>query len=215
MNFQKRTVKTYEFQKILPRLPVPSLGDTCARYLKSVQPFLNSESYEKTETIVKKFLISDSSQLLQNLLVNRASKTSTSWLETWWNDTAYLEVRDPILINVNYGYGLKDSLDDEKMKQTRRAALLVDGILEFKRSLEMEILEPDASKSIPLCMTQYKYLFGACRIPHIKKDIVDKVDSSKIHHIIVARHGQFYLLNVYDKSGISLPVDSIEKYVQN
>jgi carnitine O-acetyltransferase len=205
---------TFGYQESLPRLPVPYLKDTCSRYLKSVQPFLHSLEYEKTYHIIQEFLQSKTSEQLQNLLLERAAKASTSWLEEWWNHLAYLDVRDPILIHVNYGYGLKDDPAMEHMKQSKRAALLIDGLLKFKELIEQQNLEVDQTKSTPLCMVQYTYLFGTCRIPHKTRDQVETAISSQIHHIMVARHGQFYTLDVMDEHGMSFPVNLIERQVQ-
>ena len=36
-----------------PRLPVPELAETCARYLKQVRPLLNDEEYKKTTASVR------------------------------------------------------------------------------------------------------------------------------------------------------------------
>jgi carnitine O-acetyltransferase len=211
VEFPKRSLKTYECQQLLPRLPVPSFSDTCTRYLKSVQPFLNSKQYERTEKIVQDFLVSESGQHLQHLLLNKAAKASTSWLEQWWNDLAYLTVRDPILINVNYGYGFRDDVrTTNNIGQSKRAALLIEGLLKFKQLLETETLEPDKVRSTPLCMVQYRYLFGTCRIPQETKDRVETVDISNVRYIIVVRNGQFYVLDVIDRDGTLLPVHSIE-----
>ena len=203
-------MRTYAYQSLLPKLPVPSLSDTCARYLRSVRPFLDSKQYERTERIVQDFLVSESGQHLQHLLLNKAAKASTSWLEQWWNDLAYLTVRDPVLINVNYGYGFKDDSRNTNIDQPRRAALLIEGLLRFKQLLETESLEPDRDKSTPLCMVQYRYLFGTCRIPQEMKDRMETVDSSNVRYIIVARNGQFYVLDVIDKHGALLSVQIIE-----
>jgi carnitine O-acetyltransferase len=211
LKLSAKGIKTFAYQENLPKLPVPSLDDTCNRYLKSVQPFSNSIEYEKTRHIVKEFLQSKTGEQLQNWLLERAAKTSTSWLEEWWNHLAYLDVRDPILINVNYGYGLKDDPTIEHMKQSKRAALLIDGLLKFRELIESETLELDRAKSTPLCMVQYKYLFGTCRVPEKTRDRMETATSSKALHIIVARHGQFYVLDVINEHGLSLPVNLIER----
>lgn len=46
----------YRLQSSLPRLPVPTLDETFARYLLSVQPLATSEEYERTVRAVREFL---------------------------------------------------------------------------------------------------------------------------------------------------------------
>lgn len=46
----------YRLQDTLPRLPVPTLEETLARYLASVQPLAGPEEYQRTVATVREFL---------------------------------------------------------------------------------------------------------------------------------------------------------------
>lgn len=48
--------KTFENQKTLPRLPIPSLEQTTARYLKSLLPLLSKEEHLNSQKLVEDFI---------------------------------------------------------------------------------------------------------------------------------------------------------------
>lgn len=52
----QRKYRTYELQKRLPRLPVPELDRTIAKYLKSVEPLLTAEDLEKSRKVAEDFI---------------------------------------------------------------------------------------------------------------------------------------------------------------
>jgi len=74
---------TFSFEDSLPKLPVPSLEETLAKYLKSVQPFVTEEELTKTKIICENFKNSPRVQELQTLLVKRAEEKQ-SWLAEWY-----------------------------------------------------------------------------------------------------------------------------------
>jgi carnitine O-acetyltransferase len=72
---------TFSLQYTLPRLPVPSLEDSCALYLKSLIPLQTKEEHEKTKAIVKDFLQGNLSKSLQQRLIDIDHSSPTNWLE--------------------------------------------------------------------------------------------------------------------------------------
>uniref|UniRef100_A0A3Q2I3R7 Peroxisomal carnitine O-octanoyltransferase n=1 Tax=Equus caballus TaxID=9796 RepID=A0A3Q2I3R7_HORSE len=92
--------RTFQYQDSLPSLPVPSLEESLKRYLESVKPFANEEEYKKTEEIVRKFKNGIGGELHQKLL--ERAKGKRNWLEEWWLNVAYLDVRMPSQLNVNF-----------------------------------------------------------------------------------------------------------------
>ena len=58
------------FEDSLPRLPVPTLEETCQRYLKSIHPLLTKDEYAASEKAVAKFQQQAAS--LQDRLVAKA-----------------------------------------------------------------------------------------------------------------------------------------------
>jgi carnitine O-acetyltransferase len=89
------------FEASLPRLPVPPLESTCAKYLESVKPHLNDAQFAKTTATVKDFLGSPLAADLQERLSLRAGDPAVrNWLADWWNDAAYMGYRDPVVVCV-------------------------------------------------------------------------------------------------------------------
>lgn len=123
------------FEASLPRLPVPPLASTTAKYLETVQPHLTPEEYSATQSAVKKFLESDQAKVLQERLQARASDPAmTSWLADWWNEAAYMGYRDPVVVYVSYFYVHQD--DASLPSQAKRAATLIKALLPFRELVE-------------------------------------------------------------------------------
>ena len=91
------------FQRSLPHLPVPTLAETSAKYIASVEPFATSpEDFAASKKAVEEFVASEQGLELQRRLEHRASgEGRASWLSEWWNDVAYMGYRDPIVPFVN------------------------------------------------------------------------------------------------------------------
>ena len=123
------------YQASLPKLPVPPLESTCAKYLESVQPILTPEEYSRTTQAVSSFLSSPLAAELQQRLKDRAATPeTTSWLIDWWNDAAYLGFRDPVVVNVSYFFVHRD--DRYRRDPARRAASLIKAMLPFRDLVE-------------------------------------------------------------------------------
>jgi carnitine O-acetyltransferase len=116
-------------QKSLPKLIVPSLDETCQRYLNSVKPLASIAEYSQTMSNVQAFKDTIGPQL-QTRLQSRAAEKSESWLLQWWNDYAYMGYRDPVVLNVSYFYAFKDDLF--RKDPAARAASIVIGALAFR-----------------------------------------------------------------------------------
>lgn len=146
----------YASQTTIPHLPVPTLDSTFSKYLETLSPLQTSEEHAKSEKLVKTFLSDPLAEKLQTRLQERA-KSKDSWLSEWWNDAAYMGYRGRIIPNVNYFYTHKEGLG-KGASQEDRAAELVRGVVEFKKLVDSEVLEPEKGKGGPLCMSSYKYM---------------------------------------------------------
>ena len=123
------------FEASLPRLPVPPLASTTAKYLESVQPHLTPEQYAKTQVAVKEFVESPLGKELQARLEARAKEPEMrSWLADWWNEVAYMGYRDPVVVYVSYFYVHMD--DKHRPSQAKRAAQLLKALLPFRYLVE-------------------------------------------------------------------------------
>ena len=67
---------TFERDTTLPSLPVPPLQESIAKYLKSIQPFVDQDEYQRSENICADFLNQEISSKLQDELLQRAKVLS-------------------------------------------------------------------------------------------------------------------------------------------
>eukprot|EP00538_Stauroneis_constricta_P004334 CAMPEP_0119555840 /NCGR_PEP_ID=MMETSP1352-20130426/7937_1 /TAXON_ID=265584 /ORGANISM="Stauroneis constricta, Strain CCMP1120" /LENGTH=791 /DNA_ID=CAMNT_0007602683 /DNA_START=108 /DNA_END=2483 /DNA_ORIENTATION=- len=94
----------------LPRLPVPSIQDTIQRFLPTALPLARSQQ-ERTSLRQACDDFPQQAQALQQRLVDRRQSLGmrdSSWLQEWWNQMGYLQVRDPVVVNVSYFFHFVD-----------------------------------------------------------------------------------------------------------
>lgn len=121
------------YQASLPHLPVPPLASTLAKYLETIRPHLSPAEYARSESAVRAFGASAQAAELQRRLEARASGT-VNWLADWWNETAYMAYRDPVVVNVSYFY--VHVADPTIRDAPRRAATLLKAMLPFRTLVE-------------------------------------------------------------------------------
>ena len=180
------------FEDSLPRLPIPSLEETSKLYLKTVHPLLNPSEYENTKKAVEEFVKPGSKghELQKRLQKRREDPKHKNWLREWWNDTAYLTYRGPVVPYVSYFYSHRD--DRHRRNPIKRAAALAAAVLEFKKQVDSGSLEPEYMKRLPISMDAYQWMFNACRIPSEGRDYPVKYDHSTHKHIVVIHKNQFF-----------------------
>lgn len=123
------------YQASLPRLPVPPLSSTLARYVETVRPHLTASEFAKTEAAVRSFGSSEQGAELQRRLEARAAEPEMkNWLADWWNDAAYMGYRDSVVVNVSYYYVHVD--DKSRRDPAKRAASLIKAMLPFRELVE-------------------------------------------------------------------------------
>jgi len=201
-------VSTFQFQDQLPKLPVPPLEATAKKYLRSIEPFVLPDKYRETERIVHEFVKPGGvGQTLQARLQDRASKHK-NWMYEWWNESAYMGYRDPVVPYVSYFYSYKDQLA-KYPHPAGRAAAIVTHALEFKSQLDNETLPPDYMRKKPIDMELFNFMFNTCRVPAPVKDQCASYPSAGNEHIVVLRRNRFYKLP-YIVNGRQLSTGEIE-----
>ncbi|KAF3895427.1 Carnitine O-acetyltransferase mitochondrial [Trichophyton interdigitale] len=180
------------FEDSLPKLPVPTLEETGRRYLKSVHPLLSAEEYKTTEKAVSDFIKpGGEGEVLQKRLIARSEDPKTdNWLYEWWNQSAYLAYRDPVVPYVSYFYSYRD--DRQRRDPAKRAAAITSSVLEFKRQVDDGSLEPEYLRKEPMAMSSYQYMFNCCRIPADGEDYAQQYPAKGNEHIIVMRKNQMF-----------------------
>ncbi|KAH0534030.1 hypothetical protein FGG08_007365 [Glutinoglossum americanum] len=198
------------FQDSLPKLPVPTLEETTTRYLKSVHPLLNKSEFEGAQKAVAEFVRpgGPGETLQKRLIARREDPKIKNWVIEWWNDTAYLTYRDPVVPYVSYFYSHRD--DRRRRNPAKRAAALTTAALEFKRQVDENTLEPEYMKKLPLCMDSYQWMFNCCRIPARPADYPVKYNPAENKHIVVIRKNQFFKV-AYEANGKQLNTTELEQ----
>ncbi|KAF5927849.1 hypothetical protein HPG69_000755 [Diceros bicornis minor] len=165
--------RTFQYQDSLPSLPVPSLEESLKKYLESVKPFANEKEYKKTEEIVKKFQNGIGRELHQKLL--ERAKGKKNWLEEWWLNVAYLDVRAPSQLNVNFAGPaphFEHYWPPQEGTQLERGSISLWHNLSYWQLLRKEKLPVHKVGNIPLDMNQFRMLFSTCKVPGITRDSV-------------------------------------------
>ena len=92
-------VTTFAGEDALPRVPLPSLEDSCARFLEWCTPLLGEDELAATEAAVRDFLAEDSParDLQATLEAYDSAAGVRSWLDTFW-PYRYLGRRDRIAL---------------------------------------------------------------------------------------------------------------------
>ena len=97
-------------------------------------------------------------------------------------------------MNLNPFFVLEDDPTPARNNQVVRAASLILSSLKFIHALRTETLEPDVFRGTPLCMSQFKRMFGTARLPSESGCMMNTDHESR--HIVVLCRGQFYWFDV-------------------
>ncbi|OSD07372.1 acyltransferase ChoActase/COT/CPT [Trametes coccinea BRFM310] len=201
------------YEASLPRLPVPSLSSTAHKYLETVEPHLTREQFARTQRAVQAFVESAQGQELQKRLQARAADPNVkNWLADWWNETAYMAYRDPVVVFVSYFYVHMD--DRTRPSQAKRAAQLLKAMLPFRYLVESGQLEPEKVRGAPLAMSSYEWLFHSCRYPTKPADTAKKFDPKTHNHVVFVRKNKFFKVPLADASGRELTAAELEEQIK-
>lgn len=215
----------YQHQMSLPRLPVPTLEETMKRFLPTALPLARSPQ-EKASLEKACASFPREAAVLQQRLEDRRDNEmkDSSWLQHWWNTLGYLQIRDPIVINVSYFFHFSDdsTLPDSSSSSAKslgvlRGSAILTAVAEFRQQVCSGTLPAEVigKKKTTLCSTAYKYMFNGCRIPRLEEDTYRIYDPSLHSHCIVARKGHFFAVEFCDKeTGEPLPLDILEASLQ-
>ncbi|PKC07825.1 acyltransferase ChoActase/COT/CPT [Rhizophagus irregularis] len=217
--------KTFSNQHIIPRLPIPTLQETTERYKKSLLPILKPEEYTRAANAVDEFVKADGlGEVLQKRLHELDKIEKYRWLENIWLNKAYLEWREPSIINVNWWCEFKDHPNGVLKQvpkgqitdfQINRTAGLISNILSFNDEINNELLPPESTRQGPLCMNQYKKQFGTTRIADSPVDRVISPWPATAKHIIVLFRDQIFKVQVLGEGGARVTIKDIERQLKS
>lgn len=196
--------RTFGNEERLPRVPLPTLDETCERFLEWCGPLLTADERARTESALASFARPGGPGRRLHAALERyeAGEGVDSWLDTFW-PYRYLGRRDRIALNANFFFLFKESPDG----QVERAAGLVAGALDYKLRLDREEIPPVVQRGRPLSMAQNRYLFSTTRIPGAEQDTVrapytaEWPGPSDARHIVVLFRGNMIRMDVLGPDG--------------
>lgn len=206
------STRTFGNEERLPRVPLPALEESAARFLAWCAPLLTADELASTERAVESSLQPGSSaqRLHRALQEYDASPGVHSWLDEFW-PSRYLGRRDRIALNANFFFLFKDS----PQGQVQRAAGLIAAAVHYKSQLDEERIPPVVQRGRVLSMEQHKYLFSAVRIPGPVQDTVrapysdDWPGPSRERHVVVFFRGHMFRMNVIGQGGLPFSPDEL------
>ncbi|XP_031692696.1 peroxisomal carnitine O-octanoyltransferase-like isoform X3 [Oncorhynchus kisutch] len=211
------TERTFQYQHSLPPLPVPSLEGSLAKYLDAVRPFATEEEYQVTAAVVKRFGEGIGKDLHQKLL--QRARTRRNWLEEWWLNAAYLEMRYPSQLNVNFGGPapyLEHCWPPTEGVQLQRTSISMWHTLQYWDLLRTERLDPHKAGNVVLDMDQFRMLFCTCKIPGVTKDTIINYFKTESEgpcpsHVVVMCKGRFFSFDAVCDGHILTPPELLRQ----
>ncbi|WP_040835816.1 choline/carnitine O-acyltransferase [Nocardia brevicatena] len=203
--------RTFAAEDQLPRVPLPTLEDSCARFLEWCTPLLTAEELAATETAVTDLLRPDGPGRTLHAALREYDATPgvDSWLDLFW-PSRYLGRRDRIALNANFFFLFRDDTvlaASTEADQAERAAGIVAAAVGYKLALDREEIPPVTQRGQRLSMWQNKYLFSETRIPGTEQDTVrapysaEHPGPSTARHILVFHRGNTFRMDVLGPDG--------------
>jgi carnitine O-acetyltransferase len=209
--------QTFGRRNELPTLPIPSLQETCEKYLKWLRPIRSEGELERSKKAVADFLRPGGSGERLQTRLQQWAKDRPSWLEPFWEDM-YLSTRSPVTIHVNPYFIFEDDEQTPKPTPLTRAARLIRAAVSFKEAVDGGSYPAEEDvKGTPLCMQQFERFFSTTRIPGPGRDHLrqpyssERPGPSSERHILVSRRGHFFVLEVIDELDLPRSARAIEK----
>ncbi|UOO86904.1 choline/carnitine O-acyltransferase [Neisseria arctica] len=187
-----------------PKLPIPELKDTLARYQEWVKPLLDEQTFEQTQQQIADF-VEREGRLLQTDLQQFASTLSHgNWLIEAWLE-AYLSERRALPLASNVGFELN-----------RKGASLAQWVYALSAVCadwrHGRITVPKSFSGEPVCMVQWKVLQGSMRTACAECDEYHFAEDSRT--IGILKNGFYFRLPVLDEEGEAYHPDYFKAALQ-
>ncbi|OQR77398.1 carnitine O-palmitoyltransferase 1, partial [Tropilaelaps mercedesae] len=199
--FEGSSPLLYSYQSCLPKLPLPSLENTMDRYLKSVRPLNDEESFKRLEQLAMDFKNGPGRRFQRYLWFK--SRWAQNYVTDWWEEFIYLRGRSSIMVNSNF-YASDIIYMQPTTNQCARAANLIHAAFLFRRLIDYQALKPILIQDVvPLCSAQYTRTFNTHRKPGVETDYILHYHDST--HVAVYHKGRYYKVTTHYKGNLLKP----------
>ncbi|XP_054903584.1 peroxisomal carnitine O-octanoyltransferase isoform X3 [Poeciliopsis prolifica] len=186
---------------------------------RKVHPFASEAEFKATVEIVRKFREGVGKELHQKLLQRATERRN--WLEEWWLDTAYLEVRIPSQLNVNFGGPgpyLEHFWPPAEGSSLQRTSIITWHTLQYWDLLRTERLAPQKAGKTLLDMDQFRMLYCTCKIPGVKKDTIRNYFKTVSEgpcpsHLVVMCRGRIFTFDALFDGQILSPPELLRQLI--
>jgi len=191
--------KTFEFQEQLQTLPLSNLDDAAKNFLNWVEPLLTKKQFDTTKNNLQNFINKDG-LILEKRLAQWSKENNGNWLAPLWKNM-YLDIREPVVIDVNYFVKLRTKHLKIQYKSNDIAGVLIHKLMEIYEKISDESFEPDKIKDTPFCMAGYKEMFKATKIPKLNRDEYIVKPKTTQTHIVVLYKNHMFKVDLTTKDG--------------
>ena len=201
-------------QGSLPRLPLPTLEQTCGKLLGWSRVFLSDSECRQTMEAVENFRSAEGAgPTLQHYLQDLADDPAEeNWLEPLWTGS-YLRNPSSLPLGSNVAYLLEKPSGTKQMSLPEYMASLITAVFDFNALIVNETLDIDHQGSVPLCMSQYQTLLSTTRIPGESEDTYAmKPDTT---HVVIIHRGHYYRLDALDENRHQLSPGGLLQAIQS
>ena len=199
-------------QRAVPRLPIPTLEESCAKYLRHLAPLQSAVEHGATRRAVEATLGSTIARDVQAALVHADTELprESSYLESLWYKAAYLGGRDSIAVHSNPGLLFKPTHADPLWSAATMLAACADWECRLRRGSLPPALTPSGQ---PLCMALLPQVFGCARMPEAGCDRIHATADAR--HAVVYRGGGWYSLRIISEGGDGLAAAAVYAALQS
>ena len=185
----------YDYDHMLPTLPIPELADTCENLKEISKPLLDKKEWADMCSAAESFKQKEGQTLQQDLLEWGAEQEgNSSWLRPIWDDN-YLSFRDRLPINMNYTFQLiKDRWGNSALPK------LLHGLCHILNGMRTETLPAEKLRETPLSMEMLSHTIYT-RIPDTIRDILYYPPLLVPYTAAVVCRGHWFLLSLTDTHG--------------
>ena len=189
-----------EGKAILPKQPLPDLGESLKQFLDMAGMFCNEQEHSRTVLAVKQFEDDRVGFGLHERLRERFDNPDTeNWLAELYPVRRYLRQRSPLLGHQSY-FGTHP-LPQTTVNASSRAATIILAVHKFKKAFETGQLPKQHLYGQAVDTDSYQWLFNACREPGLNEDRLMKYATND--DIVILKQGMIFRIPLIS-NGVSI-----------